>query len=154
MGKEYINQRWGIAALAGFTALICFGLSLLSYEEGAGTAAFRISLGIVVAESIVILLLYCSWYRDVNDRAKKMYDLAVMQAMAKRQAFKAQGKILVFSLAAGGAGAALILLGILFSGISTIFSYSAVLSELLGGNILFFLLTHSIFLPDRIVGRC
>ena len=154
MEKEYSNQRRGIIVLIVLTALICTVLWLLSYEEGAGTASFHISVGVVFCEAILILIHYCKWYRSVNNEAKQMFNLAEMQKMSKKKAFRMQGKLLVLSLIAAGAGAALILFGVLFDGISSIFSYSAVLAELLTGNFFFHLLTHKFLLPDRIIGRC
>ena len=154
MSKEYSNQWRGISVLIALTALISAALWLLSYEEGAGTASFHISLGVVFGEAILILIHYRKWYCSVNDEAKHMFDLSEMQKMGRKKAFRMQGKLLVLSLVAAGAGAALILFGVLFSGISSLFSYSAVLGELLAGNLFFYLLTHKIFLPNRIIGRC
>ncbi len=154
MSREYSNMRRGIAVLIALTAFIGFVLWLLSYEEGAGTSSFRISLGFVFAESILILIPYCRWYRSVSEEAAQMYSLAQMQAMGRKKALKMQGGLLFLSAAAGGAGAVLVLVGILFAGISIIFSYSAILGELLGGNILVHILTHRLFLPDRIIGKC
>lgn len=154
MSKEYSNQWRGISILIALTALVSAALCLLSYEEGAGTASFHISLGIVFGEAILILVHYRKWYRSVNDEAKHMFNLSEMQKMGKKKAFRMQGRLLVLSLVVAGAGAALILFGLLFSGISSLFSYSAILGELLAGNLFFHLLTHKIFLPDRIIGRC
>ena len=154
MAKIYSNQWRGIGVLAALTALICTALWFLSYEEGAGTASFKISLAVVLAESILILVPYYRWYRSVSDAAAGMYNLKEMQIMSRRRAFKAQKKLLILSFIAGGAGTVLVLIGILFSGISSIFSYSAVLGGLMAGNFLFYLLTHRIFLPNRIIGKC
>ena len=154
MSKEYKNEWRGISILIALTALVSAALWLLSYEEGAGTASFHISLGVVFGEALLILIHYRKWYRSVNDEAKHMFDLSEMQKMGKKKAFRMQGRLLVLSLVVAGAGAALILFGVLFSGISSLFSYSAVLCELLAGNLFFHLLTHKIFLPDRIIGRC
>ncbi len=154
MAKEYSNQWKGICALTAMTAVICFVLWLISYEEGAGSGSFRISLGFVFGEAVLMLFLYYRWYRSVNTDAAHMYDLVEMQAMSRKKAAKMQGKLLFLSLITGGAGAALILIGILFPGISSVFSYSALLGELLGGNILLHILTHQLFLPNRIIGQC
>lgn len=154
MSKEYSNEWRGISVLIALTALVSAALWLLSYEEGAGTASFHISLGVVFGEAILILIHYRKWYHSVNDEARHMFDLSEMLKMGRKTAFWMQGRLLILSLVTAGAGAALILFGVLFSGISSLFSYSAVLGELLAGNLFFYLLTHKIFLPDRIIGRC
>lgn len=154
MAKEYSNQWKGMGVIIALTAFICALLWLLSYEEGAGTVSFRIGAGIVFAESILFLFHYYKWYQSVNREAAHMYNLARMQKMSKERAQKKQVKLLILSLAVGGIGTVLILIGILFSGISTFFAYAAVLCELLTGNVLFYFLTRRYFLPNRIIGKC
>ena len=154
MAKEFKNQWCGMGIMVGLTLVLCAALWFFSYEAGAGTVAFRIATGIVLAESLLFLYHYYKWYQTVNSEAAHMYNLAKMKKMSRERAHKTQVKLIGLSLAAGGVGTGLILIGILFSGISGIFAYPAVLCELVAGNVLFFFLTHSYFLPDRIIGKC
>ena len=150
--KEFKNLFKGSAAFLGIAIVLLVLLRLTAGEMNAGSEGFNLSMPFLLAQVLVIIISYTTWYRKVNTYAADMINLKEKRDMAFYYMTRHLISSVLITAFIAGIAVICMLLDFLFVGIPAIYCYSSVFSMLILGNLTLFILMRFVALPNSVTG--
>lgn len=130
------NLLIGAGLLAALNIPVGAALFMLSYELGAGTVSYNTGMGFVLTESIICIINFVRWYHRVSVEAADLTFATEKRKAAHRNVWPVFVVNFLITGIIAAVGFIATILSILFVDVSSAFSYTAVASMFVAGNVL------------------